>query len=220
MRESPIHRAFRDYAQGRPIEITDLFREELRAWRDTAREEEGGGGLCHVVTENLEAEYGWGRASVAYLSPAGEVICAPHVINILPDGSLFDPTADQFGEGDDIRLIPPDDPRYFRYRPEWDEDCNPATDRRCARILGLFDQAWDGVPDYKKAYFLAQERGEGWWLGDKTRLREYWSMQVDIARRSTDRFYLPFAEKRLAALGNEGRPSGRHAGKTARASRP
>lgn len=214
MNDSPIHRAFREHARGQNIAITDRWCEDLRAWRDAAREEEGGGGLCHVVTEYLEGEYGWGRVSVAYLSPAGEVICAPHVINVLPDGSLFDPTADQFGEGDDIRLIRPEDPRYLRYRMEWDEEFNPENNRRAAAILSMFDQVWDGVLDDQREDRLEREHGAGWWLDDKSHLRAYWGMQAGIARRSADQFYLPYAEKRLAALEGGRRPEGRRDNRT------
>lgn len=141
--------------------------------RTDIRQEEGGGGMCHVVTEILETQKGWTRLPVTYLSEGGEVVCAGHLVSILPDGSLLDPTADQLGEGFSVRRIEPGDPALGRYRPEFDEEVNPVAYPEA--FAGFF---WDGVEDLIQNDRLHEERGPGWWLQDKSLYMAYLADQA------------------------------------------
>ena len=48
-------------------------------------------------------------------------------MNLLPDGSILDATADQLGEGKDVIVVHPSDKNYHRYRPEFSHDSMPIT---------------------------------------------------------------------------------------------
>lgn len=156
--------------------------DAVRCLREEVRAEEGGGGYCHVVSEVLACEYGWSLFSGAYTSLAGEVICEAHVWNLLPDGSILDATADQFGEGHDVRVLTPDNPDFLRYRAEWYPDWNPELcPCECPRQLGY--SKWTGELDVAQAKRLTSERGEGWWLKDQTAYLAYQARQCDYASR-------------------------------------
>lgn len=147
----------------------------LKQEREAIRVEEGGGGMCHLVTELLWDRHGWARMPVSYLDRNGDVICAGHLISVLPDGSLLDATADQFGEGHDVRVLTPRQPDYGRYRPEFDEDFNPRIAPEC---LGAF--YWSGTEDYLAQNQLRAERGDGWWLKDTSSYARYLAHQVKL----------------------------------------
>lgn len=147
----------------------------LKREREAIRVDEGGGGMCHIITELLWDRHGWARMPVTYLDRSGDVICAGHLICILPDGSLLDATADQFGEGHDVRVLTPRQQDYGRYRPEFDEDFNP---RIAPEYVGAF--FWSGTVDYLTQDQLRAERGQGWWLGDTTRYARYLAHQVKL----------------------------------------
>ena len=165
------------FAGGAPLLFDADFQDAVATLRENIRAEEGGGGYCHVVTEILEADHGWERLPVSYLSLAGEVICAAHYINVLPDGSLLDPTRDQFGEGDDVSLIRHDSPDMARYRPEFDQDWHPGHPHDDQRLLEGWAEDWKGISDCDAQDALRRERGDGWWLTDKTTLIAYLQQQ-------------------------------------------
>ena len=146
----------------------------IRSLRTEVRKEEGGGGMCHVMMEVLWLKNDWEGLSVSYLDPWGRVICCGHCINILPDGSLLDSTADQFGEGHDVRLLAPGDPEYGRYRPEFDEDFHPGQCEEAARFY------WTGLLDHQAQDRMTQQLGHGWWLEDKQRYLKYLREQVQL----------------------------------------
>src|SRR5574343_1537395 len=79
--------------------ITPKITQEIRNIRHEVRAIQGGDGQCHEVSEWIEGEYGWERIGGAYTAINGDVIASPHYWNMLPDGSILDATADQFGEG-------------------------------------------------------------------------------------------------------------------------
>lgn len=88
----------------------------------------GGGGQCSIVTEwaaldlFADARFGYGGY---YIDRARNAVIAHFWVN-LPDGWLLDLTADQFGEGDDYRLLAPGDPRRANYLFDWDDrDTDP-----------------------------------------------------------------------------------------------
>lgn len=146
----------------------------IEAMREEIRADEGGGGMCHLVSEWLWDQQGWERLAVAYLDPKGTVICAGHLINALPDGSLLDSTADQFGEGHSVRLLQPSDPDYGRYRPEFDDEVNPT------RYQEFKDFFWSGKPDFDLQDDVRAERGYGWWVQDPSALLAYLEHQVQL----------------------------------------
>lgn len=143
--------------------------------REEIRVSEGGGGMCHLIAEALWDQFGWARLPVSYLDSDGHVICAGHRICALPDGSLLDATADQFGEGHSVRVVTPHHPDYGRYRPEFDDEINPST--YPDSFGGFF---WSGEGDHAAQDRLSHERGHGWWLKDKSAYIAYLRHQVEI----------------------------------------
>ena len=113
-------------ANGEPMKrfpgLTPGFLKKLRTARHEERICNGGGGSCHLVSEWIEAEYGWTRVSGTYTTADyKEPIVPGHYWNLLPNGSILDATADQLGEGHDVRIVPKISPEYHRYRPEFGE---------------------------------------------------------------------------------------------------
>jgi hypothetical protein len=151
--------------------------ETIRRVRAEIRVEEGGGGMCHLVTEWLNGDHGLGRLGVTYLDRTGEVVISGHYVNLLADGSILDPTADQTGEGHDVRLLRPGDPEYGRYRPEFDEEYHPGA---CPE-LDAWLPFWSGESDYLRQDKVTRERGKGWWVEDPGALLDYYSGQANIA---------------------------------------
>lgn len=145
------------------------YMDEIKAMRDGIRAEMGGGGMCHMVTEWLQGEKGLGRLPVSYLDREGVIISDGHYVNFLPDGTIVDATADQFGEGHDVRVLAPSDPEYGRYRPEFDSDYNPST----APELAAWIHGWTGETDWDASDRILKERGFGWWVDDPTDLLDY-----------------------------------------------
>lgn len=132
-------------------EIIALIRQE----RHSNRLAEGGGGMCHYLSEYLANEYGWRRESGSYLSAAGEVISGDgHYWNYLPDGSLLDATADQWCEGYDIRVIAPTSSEFDRYRWAFTLDYHP--DFPTGGYLGPYDHELENQ--------LREDRGDYWWV--------------------------------------------------------
>ena len=109
--------------------INSKIRADLVRKRDTGRLAEWGWhpgdlgripGGCGWLSEIIDDDYGWAREGGCYVTPEGHI---DHYWNILPDGSIIDTTADQFGEpGDGIRIARHDDPRYLGTCncPDWD----------------------------------------------------------------------------------------------------
>lgn len=173
---------------GQPLaELTPELVDEIESLREDIRRDEGGGGMCHFVTEVLQMRYGWERLCVSYLSTDGDVICGGgHVINILPDGSVLDPTRDQFGEGHSVSLIPPDSDEIGRYRTEFYEDFHPGHPDAEGTLDGWAD-AWDGRMDAARQSDLVAERGECWWLDDMTHMEAYRQRQESLLTFRADR---------------------------------
>lgn len=148
----------------------------IRKIRHEARRSEGGGGMCHLVSEWIEHYLGWERVSGTYLCKDGDVICGGgHLWNVLPDGAVLDSTADQFGEGHDIRIVEPGDPDWQRYDMEWYPDYHPGHEN--------YNPSWDklrrtpdkfaGEMDYDADDRLQRERGDFWWVSDRKHADKY-----------------------------------------------
>lgn len=136
----------------------------IRQIRDDVRAEEGETtGMCHLVSEVIENEFGWDRWGGVYTASSGDMICSAHLFNVLPNGALLDATADQFGEGHDIRVIQPDDPEYQRYRMEWMQDYNPDLSDDYPELHGV---EWSGEYDSEAQNRLRAERGDRWWINE------------------------------------------------------
>ncbi|MDW9478712.1 hypothetical protein GOB57_08345 [Sinorhizobium meliloti] len=175
---------FRSVAGGRPFgpaDFTNEFVRDAEFLRESIRAGEGGGGMCHVVSEVMEEKHGWPRLSVAYLSAQGDVICAAHVVSLLPDGSVIDWTRDQFGEGHSVSLISADNEEIGRYRPEFYEDFHPGHPDDTAGQLAPWLEGYAGQGDSEEQDRLRAERGHGWWLEDLSALDEYHASQVAYA---------------------------------------
>lgn len=175
---------FKSVSGGRafgPAEFTPEFVREAELLRETVRADEGGGGMCHVVSEIMEERHGWPRLSVAYLSEMGDVICAAHVVSLLPDGSVIDWTRDQFGEGHSVSLISADASEIGRYRPEFYEDFHPGHPDDTDGVMAAWLDTYAGHTDCDEQDRLSEERGRGWWLEDLTALDEYRAKQTAYA---------------------------------------
>lgn len=162
-------------AEGKATRLTPEIVERIRAMREQIRQEEGGGGYCHMVSEWIARVYGWERASGTYCARNRDVICSAHYWNVLPDGSILDATADQFGEGNDIRVVRPDDPEFARYRLEWSQDYHP--DHPDYHPDHPRD-GWTGEFDDDAYDRLRRERGSNWWVTDKEGHARYVDQQV------------------------------------------
>ena len=123
------------------------------------------------MSEWLEAEYGWTRVDGVYTTADyKEPIVTGHYWNLLPDGSILDATADQLGEGDDIRVVPPSSPTYHRYRPEFNADYDDdVSAEQHQDYLRTYFPHWDqstlhrnGDDDYDWEQRLDKERGLYW----------------------------------------------------------
>lgn len=160
---------------------------EIEAIRHEVRAGEGGGGMCHFVTEILQNKYGLDRLCVTYLSEDGEIICGGgHVVNVLEDGSILDPTRDQFGEGYSVSLIPADSPELGRYRPEFYEDFHPGHPDAEGELEGWAD-SFDGRLDADIEDANRAELGEGWWLDDKSALDAYRALTLEYEHAGSPR---------------------------------
>jgi hypothetical protein len=166
-------------------ELSKELVDEIETLREEIRRDEGGGGMCHFVTEVLQMRYGWERLCVTYMTTDGEIICGGgHVVNILPDGSILDPTRDQFGEDFSVSLIPADSDEIGRYRTEFYEDFHPGHPDAKGMLEGWAD-AFDGRMDGDIQNDLLLQRGDNWWLSDLTHIRAYNTQQDDYARGSS-----------------------------------
>lgn len=168
---------------GKTLEaLTPEFIAEIEALREEIRIENDGGGMCHLVTEALQAKYGWERLYVSYLTMEGEIICGGgHVISVLPDGAILDPTRDQFGEGYSVSLIAANSPELGRYRPEFYDDFHPAHPDAAGQLDGWKD-IYDGRQDYDVEASIVGERGANWWLTDMTQMNAYRAKQSEYAQ--------------------------------------
>ena len=162
-------------------EFTSEFIAKAERLRHEVRRSEGGGGMCHVMSDLAQAEFGWPMLSVAYLCPEGDIICAAHVISVLPDGSMIDWTRDQFGEGHSVSYISKDDPAIGRYRPEFYEDFHPGHPDDEDGLLDAWLDTYSGRTDCDEQDRLREERGRGWWLESLDKLDEYDAEQDRLA---------------------------------------
>lgn len=148
--------------------------ERIRQIREEVRAAEGGGGMCHFVSEIIYTEFGWSQAGGTVTAPNGDVMIAAHRWNELPDGAILDATADQLGQGQDIRIIEPNDPLHKCYRLEWDVDYNPGMADQYPELKGV---EWNGEEDFDHQDRLAQERGRYWYVTDKAQHDAYRAQQ-------------------------------------------
>lgn len=165
--------------------LTPAFVKRIRQIRHQCRIDNHGGGSCHLVSEWLEHEYGWERISGTYTTADyKEPLVTGHYWNLLPDGSILDATADQLGEGADIRVVPRKTPTYHRYRPEFSDDYNPTADPEmfAAQLRAEFPHldpktVHYGGDDYSWEKRLEKERGKHWGVTDPKQHSRYRAMQ-------------------------------------------
>jgi len=143
---------------------------DIRRMRHEIRCEEGAGGQCGWVAEYCENTYGWEKVGGTYCNDADEPICCDHVWCLLPDGAIFDPTADQMGLGYDMRIVEPNDPDYHKYREQWHEDYNPGQPDEYPELK---DRKWSGKYDDEWAREIRAKRGQNWHVTDRNQYREY-----------------------------------------------
>lgn len=181
-------RYMQSIASGEPLRVlTPELVAEIEAIRHEVREENGGGGMCHFVTEILQNKYGWDRLCVTYLAPDGRIICGGgHVVNVMSDGSILDPTRDQFGEGYSVSLISADSDELGRYRPEFYEDFHPRHPDAGDWLAGWQD-SFDGRLDADVQDANRAGLGEGWWLDDMSALEDYRALTSEYENPSPHR---------------------------------
>ena len=68
------------------------------------------GGSCELVSEALMVEFGWPVADGCYVTSKGKHLA--HWWNVIDGRLLLDATADQFEDGDNVRLTTVNDARY------------------------------------------------------------------------------------------------------------
>lgn len=171
--------------EGKAPRLTHKMIKDISEFREEVRRINGGDGMCHEVSEWIEGEYGWERVDGTYCARNGDVICSPHYWNRMPDGSILDATADQFGEGNDIRIIRPNDPEQKRYRPEWYSEYHPDDphyDPNHPR------DGWTGELDYDASERLQKERGDGWWVTDKEGHDRFWNRMAEYKKQDEERY--------------------------------
>lgn len=144
--------------------------DDIRKKRHEIRSEEGSGGQCGWVAEYCMDKYGWPMIGGTYCNDADEPVCCDHVWNQLPDGAIFDPTADQMGLGFDMRIVELTDPDYKKYRLQWTEEFNPDLADEIPELKG---QSWSGKYDNECANELRAQRGRHWYVTDKKQHKEY-----------------------------------------------
>jgi hypothetical protein len=147
--------------------LTPNIISQIEEWRHQCRVDNEGGGACHLVSEIIEDEWGFERQDGTYCTPDQRDICVGHYWNLLPDGSILDSTADQFGEGNNIRIVSPKDPEFKRYHPRFPKDFDYNDDAEYTRITDLDNQRYEKSQEYDKKH------GEGWWLKDKKLYNKY-----------------------------------------------
>ena len=126
-----------------PLSAAD--RAQIRSVVDRVRKDAGTGGQCGFATEVLGRQRGWGGASGVYHSKDGEPI-GDHTWSVHePSNTIIDSTADQFGEGHSIRVLPPGHPERSRYR-------QAGTEQEENSML-------------RQARALRKSRGDYWWAG-------------------------------------------------------
>lgn len=150
--------------------------QRILKMREAIRHDEGAGGQCGFVAEWIHRTFGWEAHSGVYTDPNDDPII-DHVWNVLPDGAVLDATADQIGEGHDIRIVEPSDPDHRRYRWEWTDDFNPDTDPHEA-----MGREWNGETDVDRMDRLRAERGQHWWLKDRTHIDAYLQKEKGYGR--------------------------------------
>nr|WP_250808069.1 hypothetical protein [Neorhizobium tomejilense] len=158
--------------------LTDEFVGMIETLRDEVRAAEGGGGMCHVMSEILMDRYGWPMLSVAYLSADGGMICSSHIVNILPDGSVLDTTRDQFGEGFSVSYVAAGSDEIGRYRPEFYEDFHPGHPDDADGVMSAWLDAYHGHSDCVEQDRVTSERGHAWWLTNTAALDAYEAAQA------------------------------------------
>lgn len=149
---------------------------------------DGQQGQCGFVAEVLAEKFGWGNYGGFYHAPDGRVI-GDHVWNVHePSGTIIDATADQHGEGHDIKVVHPGDPDYGRYQYGDDEKDD--------------ERRWD------ESMKNRQEHGDFWWL--KKAYTEFkpnelppgYVMEV-VEKKKTERWGLPQLMLRVLYEGRE-----------------
>lgn len=143
-----------------------------------------GGGQCHNVSSWIQHRFGWPKTGGTYLSVDGEVIVSGHLWNVLPDGAILDATADQIGEGHDIRIVNIDDPDYSRYDMEWYQDYHPKSDNYKHGINKRDPSLFTGELDSEAQNRIRSERGNYWWLSNKDHIDAYNEKQKQYIEES------------------------------------
>lgn len=117
----------------------------------------GARGACYEVSQLIFKQFGFHTAEGVYQHSDGRPIYL-HRWNIMPDGSILDGTADQFGEGHDVFTIDPSNAFFQRYRPIWTNAFNPST------IDTYKNMPWTNFSD--QDYWNKNQDPQGWWLED------------------------------------------------------
>jgi hypothetical protein len=130
------------------LTLSRELRAAIVAERELVRIEEGGtvdwqeaGGQCAITSDCVSGLLDEQGISGSEPYPCGcyvtddDRLVWDHCWVDLADGSILDPTADQFCEGDDVRLVTSADPRFGRYL-RWETLEQVATDleARAARL--------------------------------------------------------------------------------------
>lgn len=145
-----------------PSVLTVEQRGRIAAIVEEIRYDAGCGGQCGFVCEVLYAEFGWLNIGGVYHSPDGHPV-GDHVWSVHePTGVIIDPTADQFGEGADLRILDPGHPLYGRYRSADSEEQ---------------EEAWLDAARARR-----DAEGEYWWVPGGAASPEVVAYEASVAR--------------------------------------
>ncbi len=101
--------------------LVDPHIERIYAIIERQRKKHPSQSLCDIVSDELHRRFGWAFEEGEYRGPEvddeseGSISPYWHSWNRLADGTIVDATANQFGDSDPIRVIPPNDPRQQHY---------------------------------------------------------------------------------------------------------
>jgi hypothetical protein len=144
-----------------PEELTAGHLDDIRAMVHRVRSDECHGGQCGFTSENLARQHGWPMYGGIYHARDGRPI-GDHVWNVHePSGTIIDSTADQFGEGHDVRVLPPTHPDHARYRhADSDEHEEQLLDQARATTAQHGDYWWvpGGMKDPHVRAYTEKER--------------------------------------------------------------
>ena len=138
-------------------------------------------GACHFVSEALHRAYGWDVVKGCADSRYGLHI--PHVWNRLPDGSIFDGTADQFDgylPGSDLGVVVAQD--HERYHEDCDCGGDETLDAQVEACDGYLTDCANRVKQNRRPQTPPWHNDWDWWDECAEAYRAYGYIPKELIR--------------------------------------